>query len=383
MSGIYAVLLAAGSGERMGAGKNKVFMMFGGKTALRLSFDALEKSGCFDRIYVVIKPEERSEAESSLEGVCLPYEFADGGSTRQDSVNSALKAMAKDAEIVAVHDAARCFVSPELISECVKSAKECGSGVAGSLVTDTVKTLKGTAITGTLDRDGIALIKTPQVFKYSLLAAAHEKAYADGFFGTDESMLIERLGAEPRLIVSGAENIKLTRPEDAEYAMYITKARKKMRIGHGFDAHRFKSGRELILGGVKIEGHDGLDGHSDADVLTHAVMDALLGAAGLKDIGGQFPDTNPEFAGISSILLLERVKGLLLSAGAEIVNIDATLILEKPRIAPHIDRMRENIASALGIENECVNIKATTTEKMGFTGRGEGAAAEAVCLIRI
>ena len=382
MRGVYAILLAAGSGQRMEAGENKVLLKLGGHTVVYNAMSALEKSGVFEKVILVVKEGEQKAVEHQLSGISIPYNMVTGGKERQDSVKNALDALPTDAETVAIHDAARCLAAPWLIRNCVDSAAKYGSGVAGRKVYDTVKTTENGCITGTVDREKLILIETPQAFSVPLIKDAYEKAYADGFYGTDDSMLLERLGKTVKLVLSEDVNIKLTKPDDMGYAEFVLGRRESMRIGQGFDAHRFEKGRKLVLGGVNIDYEYGLKGHSDADVLIHAIMDALLGAAGLKDIGTQFPDSDQRFKDIYSIELLRQVGELLTKEDAEIENIDATLIMERPKVAPYIDAMCENIANALKISRNKVAIKATTTEGMGFTGTKEGAAASAVCLVK-
>ncbi|MBQ4062382.1 MAG: 2-C-methyl-D-erythritol 2,4-cyclodiphosphate synthase [Christensenellaceae bacterium] len=381
MTGVYAVLLCAGSGQRMGAGENKVLLSAGGRTVVFHALKALQESCVFEKVFVVVKDGEQPTIADSLCGLNIPHEFVVGGNTRQESVKNALDALPKDASTVAIHDAARCLTEAEHIKDCVKSALKYGSGVSGKKVVDTVKKVDGDVITGTVDRDSLVMIQTPQVFSAELIKEAYNKAFKDGFFGTDDSMLVERMGITPKVVLSDSINIKLTKPEDLDYAEFLLGRRNSMCIGQGYDAHRFEKGRPLIIGGVNIDYEMGLKGHSDADVLTHAIMDALLGAAGLKDIGSQFPDTDASYKDIYSIELLRRVGKLLKENNVGIVNIDATLLMERPKIAPYRDAMCENIANALNIDKKRVAIKATTTEEMGFIGRKEGAAAQAVCMV--
>ena len=375
------VLLAAGAGRRMGADENKILLRINGKTLLEHCLGAVEESRVIDEVVLVIRECDREKIAALTEGCALPVRMVPGGKERQDSVYQALKVLSEDTDIVAIHDGARCLVSPKLIRDCVKSAEEKGSGVAGRKVYDTVKQVSDGKITGTLDRSGLVLIETPQCFRRELIRRAYDKAYEDGFYGTDDAMLLERLGERPVWVLSEEVNIKMTDPRDMEYGKFLMGGGKTSRTGMGYDAHRFAAERKLILGGVEIPAEKGLLGHSDADVLTHAVMDALLGAAALGDIGKHFPDTDERYRGICSIELLKCVGGLLAERGAEISNIDATLILQAPKIAPYREQMAENMAAALGIDPSRISVKATTTEKMGFEGRGEGASAMAVCTL--
>lgn len=380
----YAIIAAAGQSLRMGIpNKNKVFLKFSGKSVLELSISAMIKSERFCGIIIVTRENDRALAKSiadKFKGTA--FYFADGGETRQESVYNAIKMLPEDAEIVAVHDAARCFTSTELIKNCVDSAEKFGTGIAGRMSTDTVKFVENGEIKKTLDRANIALAETPQVFKVDILKKAHEKAKADGFFGTDDAQLVERLGINPVLVNDKNENMKLTYKNDIKKGENIIKKQTSMRIGNGIDVHRFEdeadAKRKLIIGGIEIESKVGLIGHSDADVLTHAIMDALLGAAGLPDIGVQFPDTADEFEGISSIELLKRTVALIEKEGYKPVSVDSTLVMQKPKIAKYVPMMRELLSEVIGCS---VNVKATTSEKLGFTGRCEGAEAHAVALL--
>ena len=381
---VGAIILAAGSGQRMGSGQNKVFLRLGDKTVLAHTLAAFSRVEGVSQVILVCKAgEERLAEDEAKKYLKIPYKLVTGGTERQYSVRNALNALSEDIRYVCVHDAARCLVQPELIKACIGSAVSFGSGCAGAPVTDTIKKTNNGDITGTLNREGLAAIQTPQVFEKELLLRAHQKAQEDGFLGTDEAMLIERLHERVRLVSSDKDNIKITTTEDLKYAQYLlgSPPQPKLRVGHGYDAHRLTEGRRLVLGGVEIAHQKGLLGHSDADVLTHAVMDALLGAAGLKDIGCYFPPSDHRYKDADSIGLLTEVGAVLKEKGFGIVNIDATLVLQSPKVAGYIDAMRANLARALGMDSADVNVKATTTEQMGFAGREEGAAAYAVCMI--
>lgn len=380
---IYGVILAAGSGRRVGADKNKVFLPIAGRTVLEHTLEAFKKAGCFHRIYIVCKPREKGYvgklAKAVLKG---DYELVPGGAERQDSVKNALDQIpSQEEDIIAIHDGARCLVQPAFINKCVKSAIRYGSGVAAKRATDTVKLLNGDQIEQTLDRNNIALMETPQVFRADIIKRAYAKAYEDGYYGTDECALAERLGISPKIVTTHKNNLKITNRHDFKLGEFYLMNDNSYRVGHGFDAHRLAEGRRLVLGGVEIPYEKGLDGHSDADVLVHAVIDALLGAAGLPDIGRQFPDTDEAYRGISSIQLLERTAELMKRQGFTIGNVDCTLILQRPKVAAYTQRMEKNMADALGAADERIHVKATTTEGMGFTGDGQGIAASAVCFL--
>jgi 2-C-methyl-D-erythritol 4-phosphate cytidylyltransferase/2-C-methyl-D-erythritol 2,4-cyclodiphosphate synthase len=362
----------------MGHDRNKMFIRIGSMSVLERSLTAFERSGCFDHLVIVYRGCDKQETEDTVKRVlCLPFTLVEGGSERQYSVENALRSI-QDADIVAVHDGARCFIKPEAIHACVEKARETGAAAAGVKTRDTIKVVNGDTIKETLDRSRLVNIQTPQVFRYELLKKAHESAAADGFLGTDECGLVERMGVPVSVVDAGYDNIKITTQEDILLGRMI--AGETVRTGTGYDAHKLVEGRPLVLGGVTIPHTHGLLGHSDADVLLHAIMDALLGAAALGDIGRHFPCTD-EFKDASSLDLLARTREIIEEKGFAISHIDATLILQKPKVAPYIDKMRSRISQILGIGIESVSVKATTTEGMGFEGTGEGASAMAVATI--
>ncbi len=376
MAETVGIVLAAGSARRMG--QNKMIMRIGSMTVLERALDAFQKSGCFDHIILVYREGDKDQTQQAAQRILnTPYTLVEGGSERQYSVGNALSAI-EDAKIVAVHDGARCFVDPEVVCTCVEKARETGAAAAGVRTRDTIKTIEGDMITGTVDRSRLVNIQTPQVFRFSLLKQAHEKAAEDGFMGTDECSLVERLGVHISFVEAGYDNIKITTQEDILLGRVI--AGETVRTGIGYDAHRLVTGRPLILGGVKVPHTHGLLGHSDADVLLHAIMDALLGAAAAGDIGLHFPCTD-EYKDASSLELLSKTRDILTEKGFSVVNIDATVTLERPKLRPYIDEMRQRIAQTLQIDAVSVSVKATTTEGMGFEGTGEGASAMASATI--
>lgn len=383
---ICAIILAAGSGRRMKMDMNKVFIKFDEQSAVVRCLKSFEATGLFSDIIVVCKAEERATMEHKAAKYlqktrCL---FCEGGKERQDSVKNALRLVPEDTDIVMVHDAARCFVTEQIIRDCAASAIRCGSGVVAIPATDTIKRVRRNVVEATLPREKLVCVQTPQAFSYELITKAYAQAEEDGFLGTDDASLVERVCDEVYIVQGSPDNIKLTTKADVEQGQDIVQKQQAtdIRIGNGFDMHAFAQGRELVLGGVKIPHESGLDGHSDADVLVHAIMDALLGAARMGDIGGLFPDTDPKYKGISSIELLREVGALLTKYGYYVVNIDSTLIMQKPKVMPYRDQMVENIANALNIPRVYVSVKATTTEYLGAVGRGEGAAAQAVCILQ-
>lgn len=379
----YVILLAAGKGLRAGLKQNKMFAQLAGWTPLEYSLRACKKAGCFENAVIVCQECEMQKARR-IAGRLFPHAiYAVGGVTRQESAYAGLRALPADADIVAIHDGARCFITPELIVRCVQSCEIYGSGVAGRRCTDTVKTIDAADyFVHTLNRDEIILVETPQVFRRAEIAEAYEAAFRDGFTGTDDAGLMERIGKPVRLVESREENFKLTIPHDFIRGERQLWESRQMRVGQGYDIHALVPGRRLILGGVEIPHEKGLSGHSDADALTHALIDALLGAAALGDIGEWFPDTDPAYQGADSMLLLEQVREALEDKFWEILNIDATIFAEKPKLSPYKEGIRQNIAEALNLSLEQVNIKAKTAEKFGAVGGGEAIAAAVSCALR-
>jgi 2-C-methyl-D-erythritol 4-phosphate cytidylyltransferase/2-C-methyl-D-erythritol 2,4-cyclodiphosphate synthase len=305
-----------------------------------------------------------------------------GGERRQDSVLAGLSLLPESVDIVLVHDGARPLISDDLINRCYHGALRHGAVIAAIPVKDTLKRCAADrTVAATVDRDNLWQAQTPQAARRHLL----QRAYAlNGDRNvTDEASLLELAGI-PVTVVEGAEtNIKITRPEDLALAEKImqTTVQKQTRIGHGFDAHRLVADRKLVLGGVTIPHFKGLAGHSDADVLTHALCDAILGALGRGDIGGHFPDSDPRYHGISSLTLLEQVSQLMVDAGFSLANADITLICQEPKIAPFVREMGDLLARSCRTEPGRINVKATTTEEMGYTGRKEGISCHAVVLL--
>jgi 2-C-methyl-D-erythritol 4-phosphate cytidylyltransferase/2-C-methyl-D-erythritol 2,4-cyclodiphosphate synthase len=385
MEGVWAVVVAAGRGERMGLGYNKALHILSGRSVIARAMDQLEKSGCFEGAVVVLGEEDlpRYRALTAVEGESsLIRAVTPGGETRRESVWNGLQMLPEGARVVAIHDAARCFVSPELVRRTVESALEFGSGVASSPVTDTVKRVdpEGRAVE-TVPRGALRAVQTPQTFQVELIKSAHAAARSAGWEDvTDDAQLVERAFGPVHLVESPpGGNPKMTTPEDMNLALSLLAS--EIRIGQGYDAHRLVEGRKLILCGVEIPYEKGLLGHSDADVAAHALMDALLGAAALGDIGMHFPDTDPAYKGADSMALLQRTADILKEHGWHPGNVDVTIVAQAPKIMPYRERMRENVARALKIPAERVSVKATTTERMGFEGRGEGMSATAVATI--
>ena len=370
----YAVILCGGSGTRMGAAGNKTLLKAGGAPAIVRGFRAF--AGIMDGIVLVTRAGEENVFAETLSPYGLKaLAIVPGGEDRQASALCGLKALPTDADIALIHDGARPFVTAEIIRRVIDSVKQYGSGVAAVPCRDTIKRAdKDGRVLETLDRSTLWQMQTPQGFFVKDLLAAHASAKARY---TDDAALMEAAGHPVRLVLGSPDNIKLTSPED----LRMVNGMLTPRMGTGFDAHRLVEGRELWLGGVQIPYEKGLLGHSDADAPLHALADALLGAAAMGDIGKLFPDSDPAYKGISSILLLEEVRKRLTNAGFTVGNVDVTIVCQAPKLSPYIPQMREKIAKALQISVEQVSVKATTTERMGYEGRSEGISAQAVALV--
>lgn len=373
---VWAILLSGGSGTRMGSAVNKTLLPLAGECALCRSLRTLKRH-C-DGVVLVLRPCDEEAARQAISGSGLAVQrIVHGGEDRQASVGNGLKALPEDCDTVLVHDGARPLLDDATVEAVIESVRAHGSGIASTPVTDTIKQVgPDGVVVATPDRASLRAVQTPQGFSRELLERAHRQIRERY---TDDAALVAALGVPVYLCAGSPRNIKLTTPEDRSMAEYYLQG--MPRVGHGYDAHRLVEGRRLILGGVDIPYEKGLLGHSDADVLVHAVIDALLGAAALGDIGQHFPDSDPRYKGISSILLLKESAELLRKAGFLIQNVDATLIAQRPKLAAHIPGMRQNIAEALGLAVDRVSVKATTTEGMGFEGAGEGISAHAVALI--
>lgn len=375
---IAVIIAAAGRGKRVGAPVPKQYLKIGGEYVLAKTVKAFNDMDEVDHIFIVTNEDYTDMCadivrESSFEKV---EGIVSGGETRQDSVFNALQEMnfkKPGISMVLIHDGARPFVGRDVILNVIKKTDETGAAAACVAMTSSVRKMSaGDTVSESVDRDDYYSVQTPQGFRKSVLIEAYEKAYDDSFVGTDDASVVERAGHDIAIVDGDYGNIKITTKEDLPM---------ENRIGTGFDVHRLVEGRKLILGGVDIPHDRGLLGHSDADVLLHALMDALLGAAALGDIGKHFPDTDEAYRNISSMKLLEEVKKLLDENFYKVGNVDITLIAQKPKIRPYVEEMRENIAQTLAVEKSRVNIKATTTEKLGFTGREEGIACEAAASI--
>ena len=364
---VTAVLVAAGSSRRMGF--DKLAAPLGGGTVLSASVAAFDRHPLVTELVIVTGADETA-ARAAAARCRKPVTLVRGGATRALSALAGVRAA--QGQLVAIHDAARPFVSEGVITRALEAAAATGAAAPAVPVKDTVKAADAAGfVESTPPREKLFAMQTPQCFdRAAYLALAGDEAV------TDDCQLFERAGRPVRLVAGEYENYKITTPDDL-------KGEKAMRIGHGYDVHKLVEGRDLILGGVKIPYEKGLLGHSDADVLTHAVMDALLGAAALGDIGKHFPDTDPAYKGADSLALARRVAALLAQKGWKPVNVDATILCQAPKLAPHIPVMRQNIAAALHMDVGRVSVKATTEEHLGFTGSGEGIATHAVATVEV
>lgn len=379
---VHVVLAAGGAGSRMGAGQNKIFLEAGGKSILLRSMQLFE--GIIDRMVIVCRPEDEQQIRRivSMSGVSYQVSLARGGESRQHSVLNGLKSLGADPDdIVLVHDAARCLTPVNVILDILESCRSKGSGVAAVPAVNTMKYADSDMyVLHTADRSGLYEIQTPQGFRFAQLYDSYIKAEKDGFVATDDASVAEHAGVRVLLVRGSKKNIKVTEKEDLVMInALLQQDTPSFRIGMGYDVHRLTEGRKLILCGIEIPHTLGLLGHSDADVALHALMDAMFGAAALGDIGRHFPDTSDEYKGISSVLLLKEAIRKVRKAGYEFVNADITIAAQKPRISPYIPEMVRKVSETLSCDTSQVNIKATTTERLGFEGREEGISAQAVC----
>lgn len=375
---IAVIIAAAGSGSRMGSGIPKQYRNIGGIPMLIRTLQKFRDHGAFDVFCVVADKEHLSLAQGLLDQAGFSEtRVVEGGKQRHESIYLGLRDLPEDVDYVVIHDAARPFVSQKIIDDTLEQVLLYNAVVVGVPPKDSMlkapENQDGTGwVSEYLTRKELVSVQTPQAFSREWILDAMDQGEASGNFGTDDGFLILQAGYPLRVIAGDYKNSKITTREDLPL---------ETRVGNGFDVHQLVEGRKLILGGMEIPHEKGLLGHSDADVLTHAIMDALLGAAGEGDIGRHFPDTSQEYKDISSLLLLERVSTILKEKGWTIGNIDATLLCQRPKLAGYMKSMEENLARALGIGMDQIGVKATTTEKLGFTGREEGIACMAVCLI--
>jgi 2-C-methyl-D-erythritol 4-phosphate cytidylyltransferase/2-C-methyl-D-erythritol 2,4-cyclodiphosphate synthase len=384
---VAAIIAAGGRGERAGGCVPKQFALVGGRPLLERSLLVFEASPRIDEIVVVVPAGVAERPPAWLSPRPRPVRLATGGPRRQDSVARGLDAVGADVDLVVIHDAARPFVTADLIARTIDAAAVTGAAIAALPARDTVKqadTASPGLIARTLARDAIFLAQTPQAFRRDVLARAIARA-AGRDDATDEAALVELAGHPVRLVEGDPGNIKITTPEDFDLArarLGRDRSVATARVGIGYDLHRLVAGRPLVLGGVTVPFERGLAGHSDADALCHAVTDAILGAAGAADIGRFFPDSDPQWRDASSLELLRRAVRLVRDAGFSIANVDAVVVAERPRIAPFADAMRAGLALALDVDPSCVNVKGKTNEGLGEVGRGKAIAVHATALLQ-
>ena len=381
------IIAAAGSSSRMGTGIDKQFVMLNGQPVLWHTINVFLQLPQVRQLLVTVSPGNAERVAALLQTAVtdIPWQIVPGGAERQYSVQNALSRVDSSMDLVIVHDGARPFVEKDCVLESMRLAGQFGAAIVAVPVKDTIKSADQSAVVRqTLDRSSLWQVQTPQTFRRELLQQAYAQAAAAGVLATDDAALVERAGGEVRLVRGSYNNFKVTTPEDLLLAEAVAAGGsvwRMQRVGFGYDVHQFVAGRPLMLGGVEVPHTRGLEGHSDADVLLHAIADALLGAAGLGDIGRHFPDTDPRYKGISSLVLLHEVRDKISEAGFVTHNLDAVVAAQEPKLAPYIERMNMMIAETLGVSVSQVNIKATTTEHLGFVGRKEGIAAQAVVMI--
>ncbi|NLB89637.1 MAG: 2-C-methyl-D-erythritol 2,4-cyclodiphosphate synthase [Clostridiales bacterium] len=390
----YAIIVAAGSGSRMGMKKNKVLLPLGKIAVIAHSVKTFLP--LVEGVFLVTKEEEKPLFHKALQEAGIDEKkitYIRGGQTRQASVQNALMALPKKAREVAIHDGARPFVSPQLITKVFTKLIDYPGVIPGIKLKDTVKKANDQGIvTETVPRDELVAIQTPQGFWVDILRKAYEHGEKMGLKVTDDSSLLEAMGEQVLVILGEEENIKITTPADWEQGKKRIEGRNReaskmetstidFRIGQGTDVHRLVEGRPLILCGVTIPYEKGLLGHSDADVAAHALTDALLGACALGDIGALFPDSDKKYLGADSLSLLHQAMEEVAALGYQIVNADITIVAQNPKLAPYIVQMRRNIAASLQLSIERISVKATTSEGLGFEGEGKGISAQAVCLL--
>jgi 2-C-methyl-D-erythritol 4-phosphate cytidylyltransferase/2-C-methyl-D-erythritol 2,4-cyclodiphosphate synthase len=378
---VAALIVAAGKGLRAGGGTPKQYRPLGGRPLLAHSIGAFARHPRVGRIQVVINPEDRPLYDAAVGGLSLPEPVA-GGAARQDSVRHGLLALKEAApDLVLVHDAARPFVSHDVITRVLDALGQHDGAIPALPISDTLKRGQDGLVVETIARDALFGAQTPQGFRYAAICDAHLATAGRAL--TDDAAVAEAAGLSVALVEGAPDNVKLTSAEDFLRAERMLAQASSMRIGHGFDVHRFVPGDHVWLCGVRVPHERGLEGHSDADAGLHAITDALLGAIGAGDIGAHFPPSDEKWRSASSDIFLRHAAELVRAKGGTIENVDVTLICERPKVAPHRHAMIERIAAVLEIAPSRVSVKATTSERLGFTGRGEGLAAEAVACVRL
>lgn len=371
-----ALIVAAGRGHRAGGGLPKQYRSLGGIAVLRRTVETFLAHPRVDTVQVVIHPDDRGLYDAAVSGLRLPAPVP-GGSSRQESVRLGLDAV--EGERVLIHDAARPFVSHDVIDRVLDALDRDEGAVPALAVSDSLRR-GGSHIDGEVERDGLFRVQTPQGFRLAAIRAAHRAAVAEA---TDDAAVLREAGGRVALVEGDERNMKLTTADDFARAEAMIAAAMTSRTGMGYDVHRFGPGDHVWLCGIRVPHGHGLVGHSDADVGLHALTDAILGAIGDGDIGQHFPPSDPQWKGAASDRFLAHAAGLVAARGGRIDHVDVTIIAERPKVGPHRDAMRQRIADILRLPLRVVSVKATTTEGLGFTGRGEGIAAQAVATVRL
>ena len=380
---VTAIIAAGGAGRRLGADVPKQLIDIGGGSMLQHTIRAfLTHPRVSDVVVALPRATEHGDLAALAPDRASALQAVAGGARRQDSVANAFDHVPASSEIVLIHDAARPFVTASLIGRTIDAASAHGAAIAAMPSHDTVKRVERGVIRETIPRDAIYLAQTPQGFRRDVLAAAVALGRS-GVDATDEAALAERAGFPVHVVEGEPGNVKITTKDDLRAARQRTTGRARTgRAGTGYDLHRLVDGRPLLLAGIAIPSERGALGHSDADVVCHAATDAILGAAGLGDIGRHFPDTDPRWKDASSLVLLEQAAAMVRDAGFEVGNLDVTVILERPKIKDYVDAMRERIGAAIGVDASRVSVKGKTNEGVDAVGRGEAIAAHAIALIR-
>jgi len=382
MTSCIALIVAAGSGARFGADLPKQYLPLAGKAVLRRSVEAFLRHPLVTGVRVVINPDHRALYDAALAGLGLSEPVA-GGATRQASVLNGLEALRDQGpELVLVHDGARPLVDAATITRVVEALAGAPAAIAATPLADTLKRGRDGLVAATVDRSLLWRARTPQGFRYRDILAAHRSVA--GMDLTDDAAVAEEVGLDVRLVPSNPDNLKVTHADDLRRAeRLIMMELGDVRVGQGFDVHRFTDGDHVMLCGVRVPHDAALEGHSDADVGLHALTDAILGALSAGDIGKHFPPTDPKWRGADSGMFLRHAAGLVRERGGVIAHVDVTLVCERPKVGPHRDAMAARMAELLEIDVSRVSVKATTTEGLGFTGRREGIAAQAACTLRL
>ncbi|WP_448187592.1 bifunctional 2-C-methyl-D-erythritol 4-phosphate cytidylyltransferase/2-C-methyl-D-erythritol 2,4-cyclodiphosphate synthase [Azospirillum sp. sgz301742] len=380
MPSCIALIVAGGSGQRFGAERPKQYHDLAGQPVLRRTVEAFLRHPAVSGVQVVIQPAHRDLYDAAVAGLNLP-EPVSGGASRQDSVRNGLEQIGTP-DLVLIHDAARPLVDADTIQAVVNALAKAPGALAAVPVADTLKRGDGCHVAGTVDRSGLWRAQTPQGFRFAEILAAHRAAA--GLDLTDDAAVAERAGLSVVLVPGKEENFKVTTQDDLTRAeRVVTQELGDVRTGMGFDVHRFTEGDAVVLCGVRVPHSQKLEGHSDADVGLHALTDAILGAIGDGDIGSHFPPSDPQWRGADSGKFLQHAAGLVRARGGILAHVDVTVICERPKVGPHRTAMVARVAELLGIAQDRVSVKATTTERLGFTGRGEGIAAQAVATVRL